>query len=514
MFFLFFISNLMLFSTGICSFVLILLINLKTDVMKNYCRLITHVFLSVIILCSYSNAQIIPNGSFENWITGNFELPVNYPFSSNPGTFLKCNAPFNVEKVADPYHGSFAMRLTTQGSGQQACFGYVINATPGDNPLNFQGGMPYNQRPTGIRGYYKSAIPFGDSAYLLLIFKQAGNLIGFYETRFSGTKTNYTLFDYTFPTPLPVNPDSVIFGMTSSDVFNGTAINGSMIQLDSISFKGVVSQPALMNGSFESWQSSVIYKPQGPWVFNEVGEYGEGMFRSTDAFAGTYALQIKSLPGADEITGAPISRPSQLGLGTIDCSGPTCIALGGIPFIKTKDTLTLRYKYLPAIGTDKAQVNLSFKKLGIIIGQFGIQLNAAASYTYVEIPFLLGQAPDSVIIQFTSGDWNNTAPGFADADLKIDNVIFKSDINTNVSDYIYQKFVKVYPNPSPGLFILQTDVNVTWIEVMNTSGQRVYAGTINKNRTEINLNQQPKGVYIYKLYNKEIAVARGKLIIE
>lgn len=482
--------------------------------MKNILCFLLLVLINLINNNNPLKAQIIPNGSFENWITGNYELPVNYPFSSNPGTFLRCNAPFNVEKVADPYHGSFAMRLTTRGSGEEACFGYIINSTTGDNPLNFQGGFPYNQRPTGIRGYYKSSIPVGDSAYLLLIFKQAGNLIGFYETRFFGTKTNYTLFDYSFPTPLPLNPDSVIIGITSSDVFNGTAINGSMIQLDSISFTGVASQPALMNGSFETWQNSTIYKPEGPWYFNEIGEFGEGMLRSTDAFAGSYALQLKTLPQSDPLTGDPGSSPSQLGLGTIDCSGPSCIALGGIPFSKTKDTFTFRYKYLPSIGTDKAQVNLHFKKFGNIIGQAGVQLNAAASYTYLEIPFLLGQTPDSVIIQFASGDWSNTAPGFAGASLKIDSMVFKSDINTSVSDYVYQKFVKIYPNPSHGLFILQADVKVSWIEVMNTSGQRVFAGAINKNRTEINLSQHPKGVYIYKLYDKNIPVARGKLIID
>lgn len=482
--------------------------------MKHFCRSITHVLLSVILLFSYTNAQIVPNGSFENWITGNFELPVNYPFSSNPGTFLRCNAPFNVEKVADPYHGSFAMRLTTRGSGQQACFGYIINSSTGDNPSNFQGGFPYNQRPTGIRGYYKSSIPVGDSAYLLLIFKQGGNLIGFYETRFFGTKTSYTLFDYSFTDPLPINPDTVILGITSSDVFNGTAINGSMIQLDSISFKGVASQPALMNGSFENWQTTAIHKPVGPWYLDDIGEYGEGMIRSTDAFLGTYSLQLKSFPEPDPFTGGPGSRPSQLGLGTLDCSGPSCIAVGGIPFNKTKDTFTLRYKYLPAIGTDKAQVNLHFKKLGSIIGQSGVQLNPAASYTYVEIPFLLGQTPDSVIIQFTSGDWNNTAPGFAGADLKIDDIKFKSDLNTNVTDYLYQQSVKIFPNPSKGLFIVQTDVKVTSVEVFNVAGQRIFTGIINNNRTNIDLTQHPKGVYMYKLYNKEKAVASGKLIIE
>jgi hypothetical protein len=470
--------------------------------------------LTFLFCVTTSRAQIFPNGSFENWITGNFEIPANYPYSSNPVTFYRCNEPFNVEKVSDAYHGSFALRLTTRGTGMASCFGYLINALTGDNPLAFMGGFPYNQKPTGIRGYYKSAIPPGDSAFLLLIFKSAGAPVGMYETRFYGTHSTYALFDFTFPDPLPVTPDTVIIGISSSDVFNDLAINGSMIQLDSISFKGVTTQPALMNGSFENWENHTIYKPVGPWDYSQIGERGDGMHRTTDAYAGSYALQLKSLPEINQISLEPQTAPSQISLGTRDCDGMNCWDVGGIPFNKMKDTLQFRYKYAPAVGTDKAHVVLFFKKQGSTIDARDIQLNAASVYTLIEIPFQLSQQPDTVIIQFTSGDWNNSGPEFAGAELKIDAVTFKSDINTAVNEYPYQHAVKVYPNPSKGLFVLQTDVKATRVEIMNAAGQRVYAGIMNNNRVEINLTQQPKGVYIYKLYNKDLPIARGKLLIE
>lgn len=477
-----------------------------------------HVLLSVMIVITIgtqlSVAQTIPNGDFENWISGTFDAPLGYQSTSNPSAFYRCNAGFNVEKVADPYHGSYALRLTTRGTGGDACFGYFVNAVTADDPFDFIGGYPISEKPTGIKGYYKSAIPAGDSAFILLIFKSGGIAFAGYEIKFYGTHSVYTSFQYTFPDPLPVTPDTVIFGAASSDVFEGIPANGSMIQLDSISFTGVIAQPAQMNGSFENWQSNTLYKPAGGWLMYDVGENGEGIRRSTDAYAGVYALELRSMMDID-FFGNAYTVPAQITLGEVDCYLNPCIIAGGVPYHHQKDTLILRYKYQPGATGNDAAVKLYFKKSGVMIGGAGITLPPASGYTFKSLPFELPQLPDSVAIEIVSGDWGQTDTLYAKAVLLIDELKFKSDnTGTGVTDYLYQKYVRVYPNPSRGNTVLYSDVPVTYVEVFNANGQRVYTQTITGNRTEIQLQQQPKGVYFYKVYNRGIPVARGRLILQ
>lgn len=461
-----------------------------------------------------SFAQTIPNGDFENWITGIYEFPVGYQSTSNPSAFYRCNAGFNAEKVADPYHGSYAIRLTTRGSGIDACFGYFLNATTGENPLAFNGGFPISEKPTGIRGYFKSAIPAGDSAFIMLIFKNSGIAYAGYEIKFYGTHSVYTSFSYTFPEPLAQTPDTVIFGAASSDFFNDIAINGSMIQLDSISFTGITAQPSQMNGSFENWQTAPVAKPAGGWNMLNVGENGEGIRRSTDAFNGTYALELRTMLMIDML-GELYAEPAQISLGELDCNLGPCVLNGGIPYNQKKDTLIFRYKYSSGGPVNEAYVKLHFKKAGVYFDGGGISLPPASVYTFRSLPFDLPQIPDSVVIEITSGDWAQTDPIYASSVLLIDDLKFKSDnTGTGLTEYLNQKAVKVYPNPSNGFTVLYSDVPVTFVEVFKTNGQRVHTQVITGNRAEIQLQQQPKGVYFYKVYNKGTPVARGRLIIQ
>jgi hypothetical protein len=460
-----------------------------------------------------SKAQKIPNGGFENWIISNYDWPTPYNITSNPTAFYRCNTGFNVEKVADPYHGSYAIRLTTKGSGPNACFGFFINATTADAIADFRGGLPISEKPTGIRGYFKSAIPSGDSAFILLIFKAAGVSFASYQIKFYGTHSVYTSFSYTFPAPLPITPDSVIFGAASSDALRQIAFDGSMIQLDSISFTGVTTQPAQFNGSFENWQTATVNKPEGGWQMTDVINDAQVVFRSTDAFTGMYALELRSTSEIDD-TG-PYAVPTVLSLGGLDCSVSPCITYGGIPYQLQIDTLLLRYKFSSGGSGNTGYIRLLFKKAGVVFAAIGDDLTPSSSYTLKELPFQLVQIPDSVMIEIYSGDESLFNIIYANAVLKIDELKFKSDdTGTGLQEYLFQKFVKVYPNPSNGYTILYSDAPVTHLEITNIAGQRVHTQSITGNRVELNLTQQPKGVYIYKVFNKGVPVARGKLVIQ
>ncbi len=82
-----------------------------------------------------------------------------------------------------------------------------------------------------------------------------------------------------------------------------------------------------------------------------------------------------------------------------------------------------------------------------------------------------------------------------------------------------QGSVKAYPNPGRGVFTLQISNyepgtrNI--IEIYDVLGEKVYAGSVNSTTTEINLSNQPAGVYFYRVLTQEGSLAgEGKLGVE
>ncbi|MFK7948575.1 MAG: T9SS type A sorting domain-containing protein [Saprospiraceae bacterium] len=87
-----------------------------------------------------------------------------------------------------------------------------------------------------------------------------------------------------------------------------------------------------------------------------------------------------------------------------------------------------------------------------------------------------------------------------------------STIGQNPNDIINYS---VYPNPNNGIFTIEANFNISTIEVFNALGKMVYSKDLNTSNTTINLSNQAKGVYFYrlKLYNESI-IKSGKFIIK
>ena len=453
----------------------------------------------------------IPNGDFENWNSSSYKTPSGYAYSSNQAGVL-AQLPFNCVQTTDSYHGTYAVKLTTEISMGDTLFGYFINSNPNGNPQQWHGGIPYAQKPTGIKGYYKSAIPVGDTALIIVAFSKNAVNIGSYVFKFYGTHSTYTPFSFTFNPAVSQTPDSIIFGATSSDVLSGYALNGSMFQIDSISFTGAASQPALFNGDFESWQTTTVTLPSNWYLQNGVTN---SITQTTDAENGTYAIELKTIAGNNN--GVPSAQPSSItnGYYAINCKS-NCTELGGYPFSNQVDTLVLYYKYAPS-GNDSAQVYVNFKKSGVQISGFTKNLGASSSYKYVAIPFDAGQTPDTVIVQVQSSLWQNSALSYVGSDLKIDNMYFKSQqsITTGTtSGTVVDNAVSVYPNPNNGSFTVKTDFSNTTIDIINVIGQVVYSQNLNAGISQININGQTKGMYQYVVRGGSQTLGTGKIIIE
>jgi hypothetical protein len=380
-----------------------------------------HLFTVIAILASLVlSSQSIPNGGFEAWNTTSYENPLNYQ-TSNLGNDNGVQSPVNAVKTTDAYHGNYAIKLTTTLStnGADTSFAYFANGDPGKTPPG--GGFAFNQLATGIRFHYKSNIMPNDSSLIIVMFKKAGVSIGNYIYAISATHTTYTLFSKTFSPALPMAPDSVVIGMASSYPFgsNPQPIPGNMLQVDSISFTGVSSQPADLNGDLELWQTISNSQIFG-WDIN--GQNQGGNYRTTDAYSGTYALELQTQ--TPSFGGGGVSAAFATS-GRFTNNGPPRF---GYPYNKQIDTLVFFYKYLPADPNDSAHIDLVFSVNGV--NNYGLQkyMHVSGGYQMVQIPFNVPTAPDTLLINLASSTYS-TYPipaSYIGSDLKIDNMYLKS----------------------------------------------------------------------------------------
>jgi hypothetical protein len=443
-------------------------------------------------------AQTIPNGGFENWNAASFETPTNYNGSSNYDAIRKA-LPFNAGKVADPQQGSFAVQLQTVANSSDTMFGYFING----DPTSGAGGIPYSEHPVALTGFYKSNIPAGDTALILVFFKQGGTLVSMDFGKFTGVNSTYTPFTMTLSIPISANPDSVIIGAASSNAFTWQGIPGSMFQLDNISFTGVTSQPALLNGSFESWDPHTIYLP-AQWAVD-----GDTIFRTTDAHSGTYALELKTYLSEDNFVNSEMATNGTMPPN----SGP----VGGQPYSQMNDTLYGWYKYTPA-GTDNANILINLTQTGTNVGGGNLTLVPAPSYTFFQLPISASVQPDTMLIQFRSSSGN---PSFSNvgSTLKVDDIYLQSSPLTSPFSWNALGPVQLSPNPAAGGSCLlewstRSAAPVT-VTVADISGRIISCDVTaaGEKRFVIDTAVMSKGAYVVTLEQGGSRVSK-KLVVE
>jgi len=376
-------------------------------------------FTFLVTLCaSFLFGQSVPNGGFENWNTVTYDDPLFYQTSNMHGN-NGAQGTVNVEKTSDSWHGNYAIKLTTKLVGNDTVFAYFADGDPGKNPP--QGGHPYSQAPTGIRFHYKSNIMSGDSGLVLVMFKKAGVLIGQYMWAITATHSSYTLFSKSLSPALPMNPDTVVIGIASSFPFGGNrGTPGNMIQVDSLNFTGVASQPIGFNGDLENWQVITNSQIVG-WKIN--GNNQNANYQTTDKFSGSYALELQTQPpsfGGGNVSAAYATT------GYFTQNGPP---KGGLPFSNQIDTLVFYYKYLPAVPSDSANISMYFSANGSFLWGLQKRLAVSGGYQMVQIPINVPvSAPDTMIINLASSSYS-TYPlpaTFIGSDFKVDNMYLKS----------------------------------------------------------------------------------------
>lgn len=454
----------------------------------------------------------IPNGAFENWTSTNVENPKYFSQTSNRETFRN-DLPMNCEKTTDAYHGTYAVKLTSVGDQDSYMPGYMVNGDPNNNPQDWHGGIPYAQKATGLRGYYKSDVKAGDTALVLVAFSKAGVNIGSYAFKIAGTQSTYTLFNFTFDPPLLITPDSVLIGATSSNVLADDLVVGSMLQLDSISFTGVASQPTNLNGDFEEWETTVHEKPS---LWNVESDESQVSYKSTDAYKGSYSIRLQTSVGENE-QGQTRTFPTSISTGYYPENCNNCNQQGGYPFTNQYDTLVFWYKYT-SVAASKAVVSYSVRKNGQNINGNWIELNASATYQKFEVPISAFPAPDTLVVNFQSCRWDDSLAIQGGSVLIVDEVQLKSaPLNTGLWTIRKTANIRVYPNPTNGvLHIDATEENLcegaTFV-LMNALGQEVHTAVLHSASNQLSLTNLPAGAYYYVIRSGYLKIQNGKLII-
>ena len=428
----------------------------------------------------------IPNPDFEQWTINSIENPMYYPFTSNENCYKQGN-PSNVKKATPAFHGLYALELKTLSNN----LAFMMNAdSKGGNTSLWTNGMAYTDRPTGIKGRYKYNQALVDSALMFVLLRKNKTTIGTYQYKLGGIKTDYTVFDFTFTPALTQDPDSLIFALASSDFYkNQSGVTGSTLIIDSVSLKGVLSQPAQFNGDYELWDQIVFPPMLNDW---NLQSKSSGIERSTEAKAGQYALKLTTYQG--EENNQTRAQPGYLTSGYWD-SNCSC-QQGGNPYTLTKDTLAFWYKYAPQ-GNDQAQVYLEFRQNGNQIGGQLLNLNAATSYQYAEIPFQLGTVPDHVIIQAISSQWQNRNLSYVGSTFWLDNMYFKSSL-TGIDENKMYKNIMLSPNPvKDKLNVNLTNILIKNIDIYNITGKNIFS--TNSALNVIDVSKYAKGIYFVKI---------------
>jgi len=115
-----------------------------------------------------------------------------------------------------------------------------------------------------------------------------------------------------------------------------------------------------------------------------------------------------------------------------------------------------------------------------------------APWTLYTANFTALTATDTIGFQIRAGTTNTSGSVGVDA--------VSIGLETSVAPDLSEINFSLYPNPSNGIFTLQSDEEITSIEICNTLGETIFNQQISKSSNHlIDLSSQSKGIYFVKI---------------
>lgn len=467
--------------------------------------------LFLFLICSVQllEAQVIPNGSMDNWT--NYELFDRLPpyETSNIYSFI-VEADIGVTRV-DGVTGS-AVRLEA-AQGVDAIVPGIINL--GELEGDFGGGVPINSTPDSVRISLRYDIPVGDQAVVALIFSKDGEINGLAQHNITGIQNTFEEVTFDVPPMLGV-PDSVQFLAYSSDP--DAPVLGGFLEIDNIILTGTSDE--IPNADFETWETIEYEEADNFYSFNPFQAFfglDPMVTKTSDAYAGSSAMRIENVEfydfDSDEIDTIGFMLSSNF------FSDNPSIGLDVTPEI-----ITGWYKYEP-VEDDSATIYLSFTKYNPVMGEsevvaeFGFLLGESSEYIPFSFPLNFNATPDSVDIGIASGnvDCNDEYVPLGSV-LYIDELSFDFLEGTKLP--IFSDALEVYPNPASEFIMIKMDKKIgspKSIQLTDAMGRIIQISEVENlmvgnDLLQIDVKSYPPGMYYYKIEMEE-SVYSGKVMI-
>lgn len=204
-------------------------------------RRIFTLFISLVFSLTVVS-QSIPNAGFEEWENfGTYENPVSW---STPNPFTTLASVVVVTKSEDAISGNYSAKLETKilfggfaAPGLITLANFFADIMTGD--FSITGGIPLQDKPVKIKGYYKYSSVIEDSAFVQAYnFKYTGDqqrdTIGM-AVWYGHEAETWTYFEAPFTYESNEIPDTlnIIIMSTGSSVF----IPGAIMYVDSLSLE-------------------------------------------------------------------------------------------------------------------------------------------------------------------------------------------------------------------------------------------------------------------------------------
>jgi hypothetical protein len=211
------------------------MINLEMKKIKTII-LVAFVLLSILKV----KAQIIPNGSFENWtLVGSINTPDNWQ-----GSVLQPCSPISPVQTTETVDGNYAILFET----------ITCDAGLGVNGGNAAVLFSLSGNPQYLNGYYKSTRTGTGAAEIRITLKNNSTIIGTGQLQINSNTSTYTPFS------LPITYTSELMAdeagiWLSSDVLSNKVL-GNRLWVDKLTFS---STPLSTNDHLNGVESISIY---------------------------------------------------------------------------------------------------------------------------------------------------------------------------------------------------------------------------------------------------------------
>lgn len=451
----------------------------KKEIMKK-----SLLILLLISVSLFLQAQVV-NGTFEAWNSTSYSEPNGWSTGNQESIPSIGVAPVTqVQGVT----GS-AVRMETMVISGDTAQAYIANG----DPMSGTGGIPINQIPSSITGYFRYNLPNNDTALILVMFKLNGQIISSDIFKIKGTGSQNTFTSFSFPLSVPTTPDSVIVAATCSNLIDNIGVEaGSWMELDGLTFSNPTI--AIPGASFENWTSESFDIAQ-QWETN-----GDAQ-KTTDAYQGNFAIKLTTVDyGNGNIGSASITN------GHFTNNGPPS---GGCPFTSMSDTLTGYYKYI-ANNNDSANIGINLTANGNNVGGGGINLPPVTTYTYFEMPIWSMSTPEFLAISASSSKWPYTQSS-AGSTLYLDNIALKSELTLGMKNINFNRSVSVYPNPATDVLKINLNDIISgsvYVTISDVSGRVVMTEKMNSSNSQINIESLNTGIYFCNISDGTKSVQR------